>query len=178
MSDRALRSARETTDRISAQLAALAGLADDRELLELRAPSVSAWSVGEQLEHLRRSDLTILAALDQLDSSSEMRGGPSLIGRLVLATGYIPRGRGRAPKATEPLEVDPEALGPGLEDVRQSFERLRPRLPELASSPARIKHPALGLFSAAQMLAFTAIHHRHHEKIITDIRRAAAPSDR
>lgn len=39
-------------------------LAGRAEVCEGRAPKVSAWSVGQQLEHLLRADRTILGAID------------------------------------------------------------------------------------------------------------------
>jgi len=167
-----LRTARHETDTILAQLSTLADLAKEEPSLELRAPAVSAWSIAEQLEHLRRSDVTIVDALTSLDVDGPREGSPTFAGRLVLVTRYIPRGVGRAPGATQPLEVDLDSLARGLIDVRQGFDTLAAELERLARSRATIRHPALGHFTATQMLTFTAIHHHHHRKIIDDIRRA------
>ncbi|MDH3253458.1 MAG: DinB family protein [Acidobacteriota bacterium] len=167
-----LRTTRRDTDTLLTQLSSLAEMAKERSALDVRAPSVSDWSVGEQLEHLRRSDATILDALTSLDIDGPRQGSPTLAGRLVLFTRYIPRGIGRAPGATQPLEVDLDSLPRGLADVRQGFAALASDLERLALCRATIRHPALGHFTAAQMLAFTGIHHHHHHKIINDIRRS------
>ena len=170
---RPIRSLRRSVDRALDQLAELTVLASNEAVLGLHAPSVSDWSVGEQVEHLRRSDLTILEAISSLDVNGPSDGSPDLAGRLVLLLGFIPRGRGRAPGATTPIEVDPQALPRGLESVRTGFAALRADLGRLSRSHATIKHPVLGRFTASQILAFAGIHHHHHQKIIKDIRRLA-----
>ena len=170
---RRLHSARRSVDRACAQIADLAEIAGKSQLLELRAPSVSDWSIGEQVEHLRRSDITILRAVATLDTDGPCEGSPTLAGRLVLASGFLPRGRGRAPGATLPLEVDPTSLPEQLDGVRDGFTALQDDLESLCSSNATIKHPALGCFTALQMLTFAAIHHHHHLKIIWEIHRTS-----
>jgi hypothetical protein len=169
-----IRVARKSTERIADQISSLIEMASDEGLLALAAPSISSWSVGEQVEHLRRSDLTILNALTSLPSDAPREGSPSLVGRLVLSLGFIPRGKGRAPKATEPLDFDVAGLPEKLVDVRLGFAQLEPELERLGRSTATIRHPALGYFNPSQMLAFTAIHHHHHMKIAADIQRASA----
>jgi hypothetical protein len=171
-----VRSLRRSVDRVLEQLVSLAVLAGDKELLALCAPSVSNWAVGEQIEHLRRSDLTILSAISSLDMNGPSNGSPSFAGRLVLLSGFIPRGRGRAPGATVPLEVNPLSLPQGLQEVRAGFVALLPDLGRLSRSRATIKHPVLGRFTVSQMIAFAGIHHHHHQKIIKDIRRVATAS--
>lgn len=167
-----IRSLHKSSQKIASQLSSLAEMAKDEELLKTRDPSVSKWSIGEQVEHLRRSDLTILGALASLPQDGPREGSPSPIGRLVLLLGFIPRGKGRAPGATKPLEVDFEDLGDKIEAVGDRFATFEPEFERLGRCRATIRHPALGHFTASQMLAFAAIHHHHHLKIITDIRRA------
>lgn len=169
-----IRSVQKSSRRIADQLSSLIEMAGDEQLMVLRDDSVSSWSVGEQVEHLRRSDLTILDALRSLSADAKREGSPSLIGHLVLTLGFIPRGKGRAPEVTKPLDFEVAGLAGGLDQVRQAFSRLEPELERLARSMATIRHPALGHFTATQMLAFTAIHHHHHMKIARDIRRAVA----
>ena len=166
---RSSRSAHIALERALSQLDNLIELAGDQNRLNLRDPALSGWSVAEQIEHLRRSDLTILKALEELDEDGPRQGSPSIAGRLVLITGFIPRGKGRAPGATSPGDTDLPALPGGLETVRQGFLSLKPGLERLAACRATIRHPALGHFTALQMLSFAGIHHHHHQKIIRDI---------
>jgi hypothetical protein len=132
---RRLHSARRSVDRACAQIADLAEIAGKSQLLELRAPSVSDWSIGEQVEHLRRSDITILRAVATLDTDGPCEGSPTLAGRLVLASGFIPRGRGRAPGATLPLEVDPTSLPEQLDGVACARRTQRSSIRHWAASP-------------------------------------------
>jgi hypothetical protein len=171
--NRNLRAIHHSIDRSLGQLAGLIEMAADEKLLSLRAPSVSSWSVAEQIEHLRRSDHSIIDAVIGLDTDESPEGSMKMIGRIVLATGFIPRGRGRAPSAVKPLEVQSAALAGQLKDVADRFSDLTADLERLSVSRATIRHPALGYFTASQMLAFSGIHHHHHLKIIRDIRRAA-----
>lgn len=164
--------------RIDRQLATLESLAQDNALCDLRVARISAWSVGEQIEHLRRSDRTILSAVNSEPKNEAHQGSPNLAGKLVLLLGWIPRGKGRAPSATQPVDFKPEELPSGLEKLRREFAGLAPDIDRLANSPATIKHPALGYFSASQMLKFAAIHHRHHMKIVDQIRNAAPTASR
>jgi hypothetical protein len=164
---------RRSLSAIDDQISTLSTLAADPVLCGLAASEVSAWSIGEQIEHLRRSDLTILDALASLAEKGDAGGSPTLIARLVLLTGFIPRGRGRAPSVTKPLELTVDDLADGFADVRRRFATLDGKADDLAASRARIRHPALGSFDASQMIAFAAIHHRHHLKIIDDIRQTA-----
>lgn len=175
---RSSRSARTALERVRSQLSDLRDLAADRDRLALRDAALSDWSVAEQIEHLRRSDLTILRAIGDLDPEGPVAGSPTLVGRLVLLTGFIPRGKGKAPGATRPIEVDLAALPDDLDDLRRQFTALDERVDDLAASRATIRHPALGHFTAAQMLVFAAIHHHHHRKIIRDILRARQATSR
>lgn len=171
--NRNLQAVHHSIDRSLGQLANLIEMAADEGLLSLRAPSVSNWSVAEQIEHLRRSDHSIIDAVSSLDTNGSPEGSMKMVGRIVLATGFIPRGRGRAPSAVKPLEIQPASLPGQLKDVADRFTGLADELDRLSASPATIRHPALGYFTASQMLAFSGIHHHHHLKIIRDIRRAA-----
>jgi hypothetical protein len=168
-----LRIAHRSIERVLEQLATLIEIAEDEQLLSLRAPEISAWSVAEQIEHLRRSDLSILDALGRLETENPPAGSPTLAGRLVLATGFIPRGRGRAPSAVKPLDIQPGELPGQLRHVVERFTDITADLERLSASRATIRHPALGFFTASQMLAFAGIHHYHHLKIIRDIHRSA-----
>lgn len=161
-----------TLQRIDQQLETLSSLGQDGEILALRASRVSGWSIGEQIEHLRRAGRTIIDAVASLPEDAPRQGSPTLAGRLVLLLGWIPRGKGKAPSATQPLDFTSEGLADGIEAVRRGFADLGPELDRIAGSSGTIRHPALGYFSPSQMLEFAAIHHHHHMKIIDEIRRA------
>src|SRR5688500_12803314 len=75
----------------------------DAELAR-RRPGLSGWSVGEHLEHVARVDLSTLAGLERV-LADPANGSPrriTTVGRAVLLLGWIPRGRGQAPRAVLP----------------------------------------------------------------------------
>ena len=98
-------------------------LAERPDTCQARAPGVSAWSVGEQLEHLLLSDRRILGGIEGVLEASAQgtappgEGGPTLIGRFILWSGIVPRGRAKAPGSTVP---DWRRLG-SLPEVGQPF---------------------------------------------------------
>src|SRR5579864_3795534 len=96
------------------QLALMAELARGPEAeLAARAPAVSGWSVAEQLEHLVLVDRSVLKGVRRLlddahgqwarpaqpaqpaQQAQPAPPGINLLGRIVLGTGFIPRGRAR-----------------------------------------------------------------------------------
>ena len=86
-------------DLVKKQIDELIALAKRHELHDVAAPKVSKWTVGKQLEHLLLSHDSILDVLERLidGRQSPAPGGKTFIGRMVLATGFIPRGAGKAP---------------------------------------------------------------------------------
>lgn len=158
--------------RVLDHLDACLALAREPEVLELRDDRVSNWNVGEQLEHLVLVDRGILDALEKTDPPAAPDGaGPTVLGRVLLALGYIPRGRGKAPKFVMPREVDPAALEARLEGVRERFEALGESLHQLDDGTVRARHHAFGHLDGVRWLRFVDIHHHHHWKIIRDIRK-------
>lgn len=166
-----------TTRRSHAGLAAgisrCAALADDEEVLAARNPSVSGWSVGEHVDHLVLAERALLEWIERViddPSRSSPAGTPTRTGRLVLVSGWIPRGRAKAPGPTVPDSPDISLLPGRLSDLARLSERLEPRLSDVHTSRTTTEHPILGHFTPAQWLRFLDVHHRHHEKIIRDIR--------
>lgn len=163
--------------------------AGDPAVFEARAEDVSAWAVGEHLEHLLRADRVVLGWWeavaegrpeagvrsadpgdpDGVRGAETIRGSPTWRGRAVLWTGWIPRGKGRSPNFALPQGRPRREVEGGLREVRERAVRLGPALPALGCWKGRLRHPALGNFTAVQWLRFTGIHHAHHGKIIRDV---------
>lgn len=163
----------------------LAVARDPRGFPEART-AVSRWSALDHAEHIAKVDE---GSLRQLETALERDGGPELtfVGRLVLALGWIPRGVGKAPGNTRPNDRDREgADGPDrprdedrhrvvaeqLTDVRSAIEALAGRFDEIAAGRGRATHHVFGGLTAARWVRFLWVHHRHHLKIVRDIRRA------
>jgi len=140
--------------------------------VDARRSDVSGWSVGEHVEHLLLADRWVLSwverAIDEPERGST-DGGPTLPGRLVLLTGFIPRGRGTAPEATVPRGLVAIELADELVDLRRRVTDLGRCLEAIRVCRARLAHPVLGRLSAAEWLRFLAVHHRHHEKVVDEI---------
>ncbi|HSG82060.1 MAG TPA: DinB family protein [Gemmatimonadota bacterium] len=155
------------------QLDEMAAQPDER--LFLRAEAVSSWSVAEQLDHIARSTQAMAGAIQQaLQPEATSDGRPSLVGRAILFSGWIPRRVGKAPEFTRAQTGSREDLGRLLAQARGALDRLEPRLSEIDGAPGRVNHFAFGDLTARQWLGVIRIHTNHHLKIIADIQRAAA----
>jgi hypothetical protein len=158
--------------RILAQLDELLALARDPAELARQRPEVSAWSVAQQIEHLVLSDRSVLDGLEKIESGelASRGGGAKFLGRMILLTGWIPRGRGKAPERARPSGLDGERTAAALEAVKERFERLG--LARLEAAPGTFSHPIFGHLDGRRWLRFIDVHQRHHRRIIDDIRRA------
>lgn len=151
--------------------------ASDPALRGVSALSVSAWSVGDHLEHLSMANERIVAWMERAcagDADLHAGGGPNLLGRIVLLVGAFPRGRGKAPDPTVPKGMDAEELVASSRRLKARVEALESSLPRLRAARATRNHFAFGDLSAAQWLRFAVIHNNHHQRIIRDILRVDA----
>lgn len=153
------------------QLEKLAAETDER--LAYRAQRISTWSIADQLDHIARATQAMTGAIEMaLLPEAPTDGRASLVGRAVLATGWIPRGVGKAPESTQPETGSREQLGNLLADARRALDRLEPRLPEIDGAQGRVNHFAFGDLTPRQWLRIIDIHTRHHLKIVRDIQGA------
>lgn len=150
---------------------------DDSALLRL-APDVSAWSVANQLHHTATATGLMLTGVHRIAAQStpaQDGGRITTIGRAMLLTRHLPRGRGKAPRATVPPEnVDRAELERALTHSRSAYDRLPGLFDDLAVSTWRVEHPYFGWLSANQWLKLAALHADHHFSIIQEIDAAHA----
>jgi hypothetical protein len=160
---------------VGEQIDGLIELAADRDLHGVEAAKVSKWTAGKQIEHLLLSDETILDSFDRLIDGRDgpAPGGPTLVGRVILRTGFIPRGAGKAPSAVQPAGRDEADIEAALRRLAERFAGLAEQLPLLEESGWRCRHPYFGALDIGQWMRFMDVHHRHHLKIVRDIRKAA-----
>lgn len=160
---------------VGRQIDGLIELAEDGKLHAVEAARVSKWTIGKQLEHLLLSDSSIFDSFDRLIDGREgpAPAGPTLLGRIVLALGYIPRGRGKSPRSVRPAGRDAADIEAGLHRLRQRCNELREHLPLLEEAGWRCRHPYFGALAIGEWMRFIDVHHRHHLKIVRDIRKAA-----
>ena len=154
------------------QLETLASQPDDR--LFFRAEKVSNWSAADHLLHIalttRAMSGVIRRSIESEDASAA--GGRTLVGRAVLATGWIPRGVGKAPKEYLPQVSSRDEVAAQLEEAHRAVRLLESGLPGIESARARSNHFAFGDLTAFQWLQLVKIHTRHHLKIVRDVQRA------
>jgi hypothetical protein len=67
------------------------------------APRISAWTIAQQIDHALKANQAFFVRI--AEAKERLPGGIRLMGRVVLSTGFIPRGVGKSPKAVlgEPL---------------------------------------------------------------------------
>jgi hypothetical protein len=161
--------------RAQRQLALMAELAQGPALeLAARAPAVSGWSVAEQLEHLVLVDRAVLEGVGRILDDPQPPAAPdiNLLGRVVLGTGFMPRGRARTTPAYQPAAMPQEALHAAILDLDRGLREMAPRLGELERAGGRSRHLRFGGLGGRQWLRFLVVHHHHHLKIVRDVRRA------
>jgi hypothetical protein len=87
-----------------------------------------------------------------------------MIGRLVLLTGWIPRGRGKAPEKLRGAVCSAEDLKARLVELDELIDRIAAEPPR--NGDPVVRHPFFGGLSFRQALRFLAIHTDHHLKIV------------
>ena len=143
--------------------------------LYAQVASVSHWSPAQQLEHVVQAGGLMLKMIDLLEAgvpheNVQASGSPALVGRIVLLTGHIPRGRAQAPEATRPEAIPCRAgLVEAVEGFCAAAKARAERAADLRAIAGVGRHPALGWFRAAQWWRFLRIHSEHHLAIVADI---------
>lgn len=105
---------------------------------------VSAWSIGQHLDHLIKAHAGILDLCDDPPQGTLCAEGITMVGRVVLFTGHIPRGRGRSPERYLPEPVPATTLRAGTAELTRRFTALS-NLQSLPGDPSqRFVHPVFG----------------------------------
>lgn len=150
------------------------GLLCDGTEFDRRAPSVSGWSVGQQIDHLGKADGLILreiaTALDGGEPARRTQDRLTMTGRALIGMGWLPRGVATAPSASRPgPESSREDVRAALAEVGALLDRFDRDRSGLVTSRIRIRHPYFGGLTPSQWLRFIPVHHHHHLKIVRDI---------
>ena len=167
--------ARKIYEEIVRQAEVLTTLATESdERLFNKAEEVSRWSVADHLDHLALANQAMVRAIEQAleQGDAAARGGPTFIGHCVMLTGWIPRGKGKAPDFARPQLETSDELRRTLSDARDALGGLEERLPQIEHASGRCNHFAFGDLKPFQWLKVIEIHTRHHLKIIDAIARA------
>ena len=140
---------------------------------EVIAPAVSKWSVGEQIEHLLFVDARTCERISNPSPSNQIEiKRASLLARLPVKLGFIPRGKVQAPEIAIPKKISKDALRVELALVVEKVGNLPRIKQDLLDSRDLIPHPRFGGLIRKEWLRFLEVHQHHHIKIIQDILRA------
>ncbi|MEZ4917455.1 MAG: hypothetical protein R2836_10785 [Chitinophagales bacterium] len=127
--------------------------------------TVSAKTVGWQLDHILNVVIVINEDIQQ-SNPSNYKAKFNYIKSLILLTGYIPRGKGKAPKTTRGAEEKyaTDFLAEKLNKAKDAFNAIE-KLP----ADFYFNHPLFGHMKRDTTKKFLKIHSKHHLKIIEDI---------
>lgn len=164
---------RATFDRAMALMDRMQSLADGPdELLDKKVPEVSGWSIGEHLDHAAATDKVLIMAIEVCLMKNDPKvPPPKFMAKVVLFTGFIPRGKGSAPDMTKPKAKSAAEVRENLKKARGSLEAIGKKLDKIEACANRAPHPVLGGFTPAQWVRFIEIHQNHHLKIVADIQK-------
>lgn len=127
-------------------------------------PSVSKVNVAWHLDHSLK---VIIAITETLKNSKPANYNPkfSILKSIIMFTGFIPRGKARAPKAVNNKE------NISIESIEKQLEYAEKLLAEVKKLPENsyYTHHMFGDLNLASTLKFIGIHSNHHLKIVKDI---------
>jgi DinB family protein len=149
--------------RIRAQSERIRALLASRDL---RAPVPrSAWSVGEQLDHtIKVASSSIQVLLKPVLPT--LPRGINFTGRMVLLSGWIPRGVGKAPEKLTGIHTTADELHARLAELDTLIDRALASATAGRDGSPVLRHPMFGGLSFAQAIEFVVIHTDHHLKIV------------
>lgn len=162
-----LSSADRSLRQLRAQLATMRTLSalPDEQLYATKA--FSKWTPSEHIDHITRVSQAMLEIALQPDAAP-LPQAMNLLGRLILTIGWIPRGKGKAPKRFHGVRIPTATLHAQLAELETAAGRVD--LQELTGRRTpTIPHPRFGGLTPAQALRFIAVHNEHHLRIIRDI---------
>lgn len=133
--------------------------------------SVSGWSPAEHLDHLLKVCNAILGRVREENPPAEPRA-ISLLGRVILACGWIPRGRAKAPARVFGARASVAELEAALAKLEANVNGIAP--PMVALQRPIVPHPVFGGLTPSQALRFIVIHNAHHFRIVDEILRSSA----
>ncbi len=127
--------------------------------------SVSKACIGWHISHsfmvLERMSMT----LAQSDPAQYKKSSFSFIKSLVMFSGRIPRGRGKAPAIVSPIEtITLEIITDRIASAKKALHEM-----ENAHENGFMNHPVFGILNKKETMRFMRIHTHHHLQIIKDI---------
>jgi len=139
---------------------------------------VSAWSAGQHLDHLLKVARAIMDHVVKPDGAV-LPKGVNFVGRMVLTTGWIPRGRGKAPEKLRGAVATHEELVAALDRLVTMIGQI-PLETLTLQKRATVPHPRFEALTPFQGLHFVVIHTGHHLRIVQEVlaagKKAPAPA--
>ncbi len=135
---------------------------------DLQVSNVSDWSVGYQIEHCTKVIYGVCQGLINSDPAS-FKYKFNFFRIVILLTGYIPRGKAKAPKAVQPK------ASASTEELNKFLNKANELLTEIdkLDKNAYFDHPYFGMVNLKLAKRFIEVHTNHHIKIIKDIIKAS-----
>ncbi len=126
--------------------------------------NVSKVNVSWHLDHSLKVFNAVVTNMQKSDPST-YENNFSLMGRVIFALKYIPRGKGKAPKHVMPSEtILIDAIKTQLAEARHHITTI----PNLDKN-AYFKHPLFGNVNKSRVIRFLDAHTNHHLKIVKSI---------
>jgi hypothetical protein len=124
----------------------------------------SSWSVAEQFDHTLKVATSILSILES-ENPKVLSRPCSLLGRVVLSIGYIPRGKAKSPERLAGTQATEAELREKLGQLETSLARLAAQKMNRSKVPI-VPHPIFGGLTPAQAMRLLVVHTEHHLKIV------------
>ena len=123
--------------------------------------TISKVKVSWHLDHSLKVINAVITSMQKSDPST-YKDNFSLMGRIVFALKYIPRGKAKAPKHVMPSEIiSNEAIKTQLEEARHNIETIN-----ALDTNTYFKHPMFGNINKPRVVRFLDAHTNHHLKIV------------
>ncbi len=126
--------------------------------------NVSKVSVAWHLDHSLKVINAVVTNMQASDPASYINNF-SIMGRVIFALKYIPRGKAKAPKHVIPSET---IL---INDIKAQLVEARHHITAIPSldKNAYFKHPLFGNINTSRVIRFLDAHTNHHLKIVKSI---------
>ncbi|WP_375238838.1 DUF1569 domain-containing protein [Aurantibacter sp.] len=139
-------------------------LQDALNHFETSNPSISNRAVDWHIDHCIRIIVGVCSQLKKSDPET-FKKTFNLKRALILKSGYIPRGKAKAPKHVNTLDII------NKEEVVSLINKSKSSVQEIKGLPKKafFSHPFFGDLNLKQTKRFLEVHTNHHLKIIDDI---------
>ena len=131
--------------------------------------TISNWNISQHIDHiiLVNNKISEVICSGTLDESSILP--TKFLVYVVLATKFIPRGKGKSPEQfISSMPVDKKIINK-LDEHLLELKKQSDLIDSSIKKPGKFNHPVFGGLTRGQWLKFMHIHSLHHFKIITDI---------